>query len=89
MISEKVQEVVKEYPISRICLFGSRAAGTNREDSDVDFIMEFSEPMSLLRLSMLRIRLEELLQLEVDIVHGPLRESDMLEVDKVVELYAA
>ena len=60
-----------------------------RSDSDVDFIMEFSEPMSLLRLSMLRIRLEELLQLEVDIVHGPLRESDMLEVDKVVELYAA
>ena len=33
--------------------------------------------------------LEEMLNLDVDIVHGPLRETDLLEVENVVELYAA
>lgn len=89
LIREKIMPVIKKYPISRICLFGSRASGTNHENSDVDLIVEFYEPVSLLTLSMLRIELEENLALEVDLVHGPLQEDDLLEVDKVVELYAA
>ena len=51
--------------------------------------MEFSKRVSLLTLSSVKIELEELLDLEVDIVHGPLRETDLIEVKKVVELYAA
>ena len=39
------------YPIKKITLFGSRADNTNRPDSDVDLIIEFSEPISLLTLS--------------------------------------
>ena len=30
------------YPIKKITLFGSRADNTNRPDSDVDLIIEFS-----------------------------------------------
>lgn len=29
-----------------------------------------------------------MLNLDVDIVHGPLKETDLLEVENVVELYA-
>lgn len=88
-IQNIVSKVAKEFPIKKITLFGSRANNTNREDSDVDLIIEFSAPVSLLTLSRVRLRLEELLQLNVDVVHGPLRADDLLVVDKEVELYVA
>ena len=80
---------MEAYPIRRITLFGSRADGTNREDSDVDLIIEFSAPITLLTISRLRCELEELLGLGVDIIHGPIQPTDMIEIGKVVELYAA
>ena len=70
-------------------MFGSRAAGTNRDDSDVDLIVEFEGRVSLLTISALRCRLEELLGSSVDVIHGPIQESDLIEIGKVVELYAA
>ena len=84
-----VSKVAEEYPVKKIILFGSWANNTNREDSDVDLIIEFSTPVSLLMLSRVRLRLEESLQLNVDVVHGPLRAGDLLVIDKVVELYEA
>lgn len=89
MIKEKVLSIVGEYPVKRIVLFGSRAEETYRENSDVDLIMEFSEPVSLLMLSTIKIHLEEILGLDVDIIHGPIREGDLIEVGKEIELYAA
>ena len=55
----------------------------------MDLIVEFSEAVSLLTLSQIKYRLEEMLNLSVDIVHGPLRSDDLLEVGKEVELYVA
>lgn len=89
IIKEKVLLVVKEYPVRRVVLFGSRAEETNQENSDVDLIMEFYEPISLFTLSDIRLRLEEILVLEVDIIHGPIREGDLIEVGKEIELYVA
>lgn len=88
-LKDSVLNIVDEYPIKRVTLFGSRADGTNREDSDVDLIMEFLSPISLLTLSMIKLRLEEILSLGVDIIHGPIKETDLIEIGKVVELYAA
>lgn len=89
IIKEKVLSIVKEYPVKRIVLFGSRAEETNQENSDVDLIMEFLEPISLFTLSDIKLRLEEILGLEVDIIHGPIRDGDLIEVGKEIELYAA
>ena len=88
-IKAAVSAVAGKYNISRAVLFGSRAQGSCREDSDVDLIVEFSEPVTLLTLSQLKCELEEMLKLDVDIVHGPLCASDMIEVSKEVLLYAA
>lgn len=55
----------------------------------MDLIMEFSMPVSLLTLSMIRLRLEEILNVGVDIIHGPIKETDLIEIGKMVELYAA
>ncbi len=89
MIKNSVLSIVDEYPIKKIILFGSRAEGINREDSDVDLIMEFSMPVSLLTLSMIKLKLEEILHLSVDVIHGPIKETDLIEIGKIVELYAA
>ena len=89
MLSKIVGSIAKEYHIKKVILFGSRANNTNRDDSDVDLIIEFSEPVSLLTLSKIKLHLEELLHLNVDIVHGPLQKDDFLKIDKEVELYVA
>ncbi len=88
-IKNAVLEIVELYPISRVTLFGSRANGSARPDSDVDFIIEFNKPDTLITISQITQTLENLLQTNVDVIHGPVRETDLLEIDEEVELYAA
>ena len=88
-IKNAVLEIVELYPISRVTLFGSRANGSARPDSDVDFIIEFNKPVTLITISQITQTLENLLQTSVDVIHGPVRETDLLEIDEEVELYAA
>lgn len=88
-IKRKILTVLRDYPVKKVVLFGSRASGTNRDDSDVDLIVEFTEPVSLFVLSEMRIKLAEVLNLNVDLIHGPIREEDMLDIDKTVDLYVA
>ena len=88
-IQNAVLKIVQKYPIKRVVLFGSRASGQERADSDVDLIMEFSAPVGLLLLAQIKYDLEDELHVKVDVIHSPLRESDMIEPMKEVELYAA
>lgn len=88
-IKKNIMEIIGKYPIKKVVLFGSRANGTNHDDSDVDLIMEFSERVSILTLSKIKCELEDLIKVNIDIVHGPIREDDMIEIGTVVELYAA
>ena len=84
-----IQQIIPKYPILRVLLFGSRAAGTNRPDSDIDLIMEFRESVSLLTISRIRCELEDIFGLPVDVIHGPVTKQDMIEIGQEVELYAA
>lgn len=89
-IIDSVEIAATEFPIKKAELFGSYATGCNRADSDVDLLVEFSTPqVSLLTLNRMKYRLEDLLQTEVDIVHGPLPEGSMIELDRKVLLYGA
>ena len=88
-IKRTVVTFVDKYSIKSIVLFGSRANGTNTANSDVDLIVEFFNPVSLITLSKLKLDVEAALGLDVDIVHGPLSSNDMIEVGKEVVLYAA
>ena len=92
-----IEQIVKaceiaanEYPITRMELFGSYANGTSTPQSDVDILVEFKTPsVSLITLSGLKLRLEELLGTPVDVIHSPIPKGSILEIDKVVPLYAA
>ena len=55
-----------------------------------DLLVEFeTEAVSLITLSSLKNRLEELLDTPVDVIHAPIPEGSILEIGKVVPLYAA
>ena len=88
-IQTGIYKFQNKYAISRATLFGSRAEGKARENSDVDLIVEFSKPVSLLTLASLKEDLEDLWKLPVDVIHGPLSNEDFLEIQKEVILYAS
>lgn len=88
-IKEAIIQIAGKYSIKKAILFGSRANGTNRENSDIDLIIEFSKNVSLITLSNVKLDLEKILNLGVDIIHGPIQEEDMIEIHEEVELYAA
>ena len=88
-IKNAIVKIAEKYSIKRAVLFGSRANGTNRDNSDIDLIIEFSKKVSLLTISNLKLELQSMLNLDVDIVHGPIKEDDLIEVNEEVELYAA
>ena len=89
-ITDSVNVASREYPLRKVELFGSYASGKNGPQSDVDLLVEFYQPrVSLLTLSALKYRMEELLGTDVDIIHGPLPEGSMLEIDRRIPLYGA
>jgi len=61
-------ELAKRYGVSRIGIFGSLARNQVREDSDIDVVVEMTEP-DLFFLVHIKAALEEQLGRPVDIVH--------------------
>ena len=84
-----VQKAAEEFPIKRVILFGSQANGTATEKSDIDLIVEFSKPVTLITLAKVTQFLENLLHKNVDVIHGPIQSTDLLDIDKEIEIYAA
>ena len=89
-IKKTVAKIAPEYNLKKVTLFGSRARGNFREDSDVDLIVEFdTDAVSLFTLAGLMIDLEEIFGVKVDVIHGPKKDSWMIEIDREIEIYAA
>lgn len=67
-ISRAVQETAQRYPIRSAALFGSYARGENREDSDVDILIETEGSFSLLDAARFRRELSEALDVDIDVI---------------------
>ncbi len=67
-IAGEIDTLRREYSIARIGLFGSHAAGTAREGSDVDLLVDFQRPIGLFRFVRLRDYLSRRLGAPVDLV---------------------
>ncbi|HBU11642.1 MAG TPA: hypothetical protein DEB31_02595 [Clostridiales bacterium] len=88
LIKEKINLVAPLYPLKKIMYFGSYATGRQTENSDLDVLVEFTTPgVSLLMLSDLKNRLEDELHVPVDVIHHPLPENSLLDIDKAVSVY--
>lgn len=66
--SKKLQIICKDNDISYLGLFGSYATGKQREDSDVDLLVDFNSIKSLLEKGRVLIQLQNLFNREVDLV---------------------
>ena len=89
-IKKTVAEIAPKYNLKKVTLFGSRANGTATDSSDVDLLVEFTTPsISLLKLISLKHKLEDIFGVGVDVIHGPKKDSWMLEIEREIEIYAA
>ena len=61
-------ELRKHYPISKLGVFGSWARGEQRQDSDLDILVDFDGPIGLFAFVGLQQDLSDALGLRVDLV---------------------
>ena len=88
-IKKVIAKIAPEYNLKRVTLFGSRANGNFREDSDIDLIVDFPKGTGLIAHSSLKIDLEEIFGLKVDVISRGGLKNSFLEIEKEVEIYAA
>ncbi len=67
-IQKAIIPIAHSYGVKRLYLFGSYAKGTANEKSDIDLLIEKGKPMSLLKLSAMRQKVQEALNLSVDLI---------------------
>jgi len=65
---EKIVEIYKRNDISYCALFGSFARGEANKESDVDLLIRFAKPKTLLRHIGVTHQLEDVLGKDVDLV---------------------
>lgn len=62
------EELKRRFKVREIGLFGSYVKGQQKQRSDVDILVEFTEPVSLLDLVGVELYLGEILGIKVDVV---------------------
>jgi predicted nucleotidyltransferase len=67
MIRKQRDYLSSEFGVEKIGLFGSVAAGTDNDSSDIDLVVEFSRPMGLKFIRLVEY-LEGILGRKVDLV---------------------
>ncbi len=65
---DQILRVAREHGAHDVRVFGSRARGDARPDSDLDLLVRFEDGRSLLDLVGMKLALEELLGVRVDVV---------------------
>ena len=65
---KKRKRTLKKYSVRSLALFGSVARNQARKHSDVDLLVEFSQPVGLFEFARLKLYLEEVLGRKVDLV---------------------
>ena len=71
-MDSKIRDIIidhlKEFNPLKVGIFGSFARGDNKKGSDIDILVEFKNPPSLLNLIRLENELSEILGSKVDLV---------------------
>ncbi|MBU0700996.1 nucleotidyltransferase family protein [bacterium] len=67
LLKEHYNVLVTEYGVSRIGIFGSVVTGIMREDSDLDIVVEFNQPIGFKFIKFVEY-LENLFGRKVDVV---------------------
>jgi predicted nucleotidyltransferase len=68
ILKQHLPELSNEYKISFLGIFGSYVRGEQKEESDLDILVEFSEAPDLLEFVELKEDLSKILGVKVDLV---------------------
>ena len=87
-IKNIIIDVLRKFGVEKASLFGSVVRGEATERSDVDLLIEFKGRKTLLDLVRLKMRLEELLGRDVDVLTynsiNPLLKKKILDEQKMI-----
>lgn len=87
-IQNAVRALANYYDFKKVSYFGSYADGQQTDRSDLDILVEFQTPsVSLLTLSDIKNRLEDELNISVDIIHEPIPKESFIKIEKAVTVY--
>ena len=67
-LKSQIIPILREHDVIHAAVFGSFARGEEKEDSDLDILVELREDKSLLDLVALKLDLQEILKREIDVV---------------------
>jgi hypothetical protein len=71
-VDSRIRDIIinhlQDFKPSKVGIFGSFARGENKKGSDIDILVEFKKPPSLLALIRLENELSEILGIKVDLV---------------------
>lgn len=68
MYASRVRAKAADYGLSEVCVFGSVAAGTDTEDSDVDLLVTPGEGFDLLQFAAFRQEAIDILGFDTDVI---------------------
>jgi len=87
-IVEVVRKAVNVFPLTKVSYFGSYAEGRATEGSDLDLLVEFdTEDVSLLTIIGLKHEIEDMLGIQVDVIHAPIPKGALLTIEKEIVVY--
>ncbi len=65
---KQIEAVAKRNAVSYLALFGSYARGEQKENSDIDFLVEFNKPIGLIHLIRTEHELGDVLNRKIDLI---------------------
>jgi len=89
-IKKKIVPLLKKNKVKKAGIFGSYARGENKENSDIDFLIEITNKnFSLLDLVKLKILMEKILKKKVDLIeystiHPMIKKSALKEEVRIL-----
>jgi len=87
-IVKAVAKAATQFSLERVSYFGSYADGNATEESDLDVLVEFSDPpVSLLTMIGLKCYLEDELNTPVDVINSPLPKKALIKIERAVPVY--
>lgn len=89
ILAANIIPIATKYGVSRVKLFGSRARGDNKPDSDYDFLISRGRMRSLLQYSAFVAELESVLDTHVDVITDTSDDKQLISTAEAegVEIY--